>query len=98
MSWDRLPWIGAGIVAAAVISFVVGVVLVRRGSRTPAYLFEETLQDVGFVCLGLSLAFDKGSTPRVWLMAGFVLLFGTYVARRIWRHARGITGDHPESE
>jgi steroid 5-alpha reductase family enzyme len=98
MSWDRLPWIGAGIVAAAVISFVIGVVLVRQGKRTRAYLLEETLQDIGFVCLGVSFVFDKGTTPRVWFMAGFVLFFGVYVTRRIWRHAKGNTGDQPESE
>ena len=98
MSWERLPWIGIGIVLAAVMSFVIGAVLVRRGKRTRAYLFDETIQDVGFVCLGVSFVFDQGTTPRVWFMAGFVLFFGAYVARRIWRHAKGNTGDQPESE
>ncbi|MEJ2722819.1 MAG: hypothetical protein P8181_17025 [bacterium] len=98
LSWERLPWIGLGIVLASIVSFVIGVKQVRRGRRNRSYLAGETVQDVGFVCLGVSLMFGQGTTARVALMAVFVVLVGAYVGVRIWRYARGHAGERPESE
>ncbi|UCH83052.1 MAG: hypothetical protein JSW50_11340 [Candidatus Latescibacterota bacterium] len=98
MSWNRLPWVGAGVVVAAVISFVIGVVHYRHGKRSRSYLIWETVQDIGFVCLGVSFMFETGTQPRVWFMSGFVVLVGTYVGRRIWHYFKGNTGDPAESE
>lgn len=82
----RWTWIGLGAVLAALVSFVNKVISVRRGREAPGVLLDEILQDAGLICLGISLMFEKGTTPRIALMFGFVLLFGSHVARRMWAH------------
>jgi hypothetical protein len=84
----RWTWIGAGAVLAASISFVNKLIAVRRGDEPPRVLIDETLQDVGLACLGVSLMFDKGTSERIYLMSGFVVLFGANVVKRIWAYRR----------
>ncbi|UCG52910.1 MAG: hypothetical protein JSW58_04960 [Candidatus Latescibacterota bacterium] len=81
---ERLPWIGLGAIAAAFVAFVVRLVSVTRGKQPASNLIDEALQDVGLICLGGSLMFDRGTPGRVYLMASFVVIFGSYVVKRIW--------------
>jgi hypothetical protein len=94
----RWAWIGLGAVLAASVSFVNKLIGVVRGKEPRSVLVDETLQDAGFISLGLSLTFDKGTSPRIFLMLGFVLLFGTYVAKRMWAYRRARDGsvDSPD--
>lgn len=84
----RWTWIGLGVIVAAGVAFANKVVSVRRGKEPPGVLVDEILQDAGLISLGLSLMFERGSNPRIFLMLGFVVLFGSHVARRMWAYRR----------
>ena len=84
----RWMWIGVGAVLAAAVSFVNKLINVRRGSEPAAAMIDETLQDVGIACLGVSLMFDRGTPQRIYLMLGFVVFFGGNVIRRMWAYRR----------
>jgi hypothetical protein len=84
----RWMWIGVGAVLAASVSFVNKVINVRRGNEPSSAMIDETLQDVGIACLGVSLMFEKGTPQRIYLMLGFVVLFGGNVIRRMLAYRR----------
>ena len=84
----RWTWIGLGAVLVASVSFINKLVGVVRGKEPRSVLVDEILQDAGLISLGLSLMFEKGTSPRIFLMLGFVVLFGTYVGKRMWAYRR----------
>jgi hypothetical protein len=84
----RWIWIGVGAVLAVSVSFVNKLINVRRGKEPPGAMLDETLQDAGIACLGVSLMFDRGTPQRIYLMLGFVVLFGSNVIRRMWAYRR----------